>query len=79
MDDKSDDDKVDNGKSNNEMIDNGKSDNEMIDDDKSDDDMIDNDKSDNGKRLLRRGGIPRTAAASCRVLGRSAHLIPAYS
>jgi hypothetical protein len=64
MDDKSDDDKVDNGKS-----DNGKSDNEMID----------NGKSDNGKRLLRRGGIPWSAAASCRVLGRSAHLIPAYS
>jgi len=69
MDDKSDDDEVDNGKSDNEMIDNGK----------SDDDMIDNGKSDNGKRLPRRGGIPRTAAASCRVLGRSAHLIPAYS
>jgi hypothetical protein len=48
MDDKSDDDKVDNGKSDNEMIDNGK----------SDDDMIDNDKSDNGKRLLRRGVYP---------------------
>ena len=56
-----------------------KSDDDEVDNGKSDNEMIDNGKSDNGKRLPRRGGIPRTAAASCRVLGRSAHLIPAYS